>query len=403
MSRQETWLRPAVLAACCYGMMAISFVGATHVFWAPSIMRNLGLNPAGAGVFLSCAFWGMAGALLLSGPLADRYGFRGLLVGGAVCQSLGLLVASAAATPALLYLGACLGSLGNGAILALATPVVFALYPHAKIRVGNFLLSFCSVGAVVVVGLGIVLFERAWAWQEAYRLIAVLVLPYGLALAFLPLPASCRAAGTPRRRVAEEMKERWRLLKRPPFVLALAGILPMAITVGGISVWVPSYVEQALDATRRAAGGGLIVFACATALGNWLNSALVRSLGPRRLSVAGGTVGAVALLTASRTTNPLVGVGCFALLAFGMAGFFPAIVAHCGDRFVDGRASMYSLLYATGNVGQATGTLMIGLLAAAWSLPSAMTAMAAGPLVALATLLALLPRRLLRGQTTNFT
>ena len=32
MSRQETWLRPAVLAACCYGMMAISFVGATHVF-----------------------------------------------------------------------------------------------------------------------------------------------------------------------------------------------------------------------------------------------------------------------------------------------------------------------------------------------------------------------------------
>ena len=79
--------RTAVFAACCYSMMAVSFVNASYPLWMAVIANDLGMGEALAGALLSGPFWGMALAILVAGPLADRWGYRTLFVAGALVQS----------------------------------------------------------------------------------------------------------------------------------------------------------------------------------------------------------------------------------------------------------------------------------------------------------------------------
>ena len=377
--------RWAILAACCYGMMTVSFVNAGHMFLLPSISHTLGWGEAAGGLFLSTAFWGMVATILIAGPLADRYGSRVLFVGSALCQSFGLLIVSSASSKLLIYTGTCLSSIGTGTVMALALPVGFALYPKARHAISNFLSSFCSVGAIVLVLLTVVLLDRSWTWRQVYRFLAVLVLPYGLVFLFLS-PPDARCHGL------EQLKVR-QLIRRGPYRLMLFGVFLIGAAVVGVTGWVPLYIETVLRQTRHLAAAGVVLGAAVSTLGYWLNSGLSRRLGPRYLSLVGGLLAFAALLIAPLTMQPVLVVSCFALFSLGMAGLSPAILANCGDRYPAGGATMYSFLMAAGNAGAAVGPFMIGLVAQFSNLRIAMTAMAVGPAIAVVVLLILLPRR----------
>ncbi|MFH1006824.1 MAG: MFS transporter [Candidatus Latescibacterota bacterium] len=371
------------MVSCFYGMMTVSFTNAGHIFWLPSIAADLGLGGAASGLFLSGAFWGMVAAILVAGPLADRYGFRALLVASALCQATSLLWVSHTQTAGAAFLAVGLGSIGTGTILALATPVAFLLYPHARLRVSNLVQSFCSVGSVIVIAIGLLVSHQAWVWREAYRLTALLVVPYGVAFLLLPLPKSgsgegvCRKSGD--------------LLRDNSFRLLLIALFLIAFIQVGVGLWLPSYMETVVGGTRTASGVGMIFCGAAGALGMGLNSFLVERLGTRRLCVIGGAMSVVALLSIAIATDTAIVIGCFLLLMLGMSGFGPAAVAHAGDRFPAGGASMYSLLFATGNLGCAVAPLVIGSLAEAFNLRVTMALMAMGPVAAVLLLLKLFP------------
>ena len=228
LNKSTRW---SLMAACFYGMMTLSFINTGHAFWLPSILVDLEMSAVAGGVFLSCAFWGTVLTVLVAGPLADRYGFRVLLVGSALCEFISLLIVSYASTEWSAYAAVCLGSIGTGTILALATPVAFAVYAHARIRVGNLLHSFTGIGSVIVILVGLLLFHSDCTWREMYRLVALLVLPYGLAFLFLPLPKStCQDD--------ERMKVRELIIKKS-FRFLLVSIFLIAFIQVGVGLWLP--------------------------------------------------------------------------------------------------------------------------------------------------------------------
>ena len=137
----------------------------------------------------------------------------------------------------------------------------------------------------------------------------------------------------------------------------------------------------------------MILCGAVGALSMWANSALSQRLGTRCLSMIGGLLSVAALLVAAMTTHTMVVIGCFALLMLGMSGLGPVVLANAGDRFPAGGVSMYSLLFAMGNLGCAVGPLVIGLLAELWNLRVTMAMLAMGPVGAALVLLTLLPRR----------
>ena len=377
-------LRWALLAACCYAMMTVSFVNAGHSLWMPVIAPELQLSGSGAGVMLSCAFWGMVVAVLGAGPLADRIGFRPLLVGCAVSQAVGLWLVSGAATLGSAAAGVLIASVGTGGLLTATFPICFALYPESRTAISNILISFCSVGAVIVGALGALQFARAWAWQDVYQSSAALTVPYGLAFLLLPLPAVARPDAD-RPRIAP-------LLKHRAFHLILFGGFVAALVIVGSTIWLPRYLTQVPGGSFNAAAISMIVTAGAGVLGNWLNASAVRLLGVRWLATLGGGIAAAGLVTAAAATQPSVIIASFVVMMLGMAGLSPALLANAGDRYPRAGATMYALLNAVANTGCAVGVLTVGLLDDVWGLAPTLRLMALGPVVVAGIILVLVPR-----------
>jgi fucose permease len=192
----------------------------------------------------------------------------------------------------------------------------------------------------------------------------------------LPLPAQSHqgAVRLPARRV----------VRRGAFWLLAGAILLAGMTELGPSNWLPAFVEQAAAGSRRAGALGLLAFGVTMAAGRLTTSAVIHRVGARGLFLAGGALCAAALLLASVPRGPAWSAAWLALLGFGVAGFWPTILACAGDRFPRAGASMFSLLAATGNSGGILAPIAIGFVGEHAGLHAAMRMLALAPVGAVA-------------------
>jgi MFS family permease len=436
--------RRAILAVCCLGMCAIAFAITGGPVFLTDIARDLHLGKTQQGIFLGTSCWGLTVAILLVGRLADRLGFRALMVLGAAMQIAGLaLVSQATAAPAA-YAGGTLLGLGCGVADAILSPIVCAVYPERRSRMAGLLHSFYAIGLVVAVLVLLGVIRAGWAWRSALLLLAAMIAPYGLLVLALPLPAHAHEGDRrmPARQVA----------RRGAFWLLVGAIFMSGVTELGPGGWLPAFVRQSAQSRQSAAtnrgamplpvrgeghvpethahapqtacehgtqdatpGGeaqpaqagsaasapqpaaqaqneqenpvagalGLLAFGVTMAVGRLTTSAVIHRLGVRRLFAIGGALCAASLAMASLPMGPIWSAGWLALMGLGVAGFWPTILATAGDRFPRAGASMFSILSATGNLGGVVGPVVIGLVADCWGLHSAMRLMALVPVAAM--------------------
>lgn len=366
--------RPYIVAASCLGSLTLSFAINLPAICLTTIADHFAFDKAAGGLFLSCAFAGLFLAILTTGPAADRWGIRVPLVLSAVTQSLGFLICGMASTRPTLFLGAFVLGTGTGMVDALLTPLVCATYPEIRTRVSNLLHAFYPIGIATLAAATMVLFHLRWTWQEIYRLMAILALPYGIAFLFLPLPASLH--------VGDDRLQTRRLIRQRPFLLIVTGMFLGGIAELGPSQWLPAYVEEAMGGSRMGGFLGLLIFGLTMSVGRLLYTWLSHHITPRQFFTAGGAVAAAGLLLASLPGPTVFTVACLAALGLGIAGFWATILAVAGDRFPKAGASMYSLLGAAGNSGGVAGPLLIGIIAEAWGLRAAMALLALAPMLA---------------------
>ena len=364
-----------LVAACCLAMLSIGFATNTPALCLTAIADDLALDSARSGLFLSCVFWGLVVSIPIAGPLADRWGFRYLLVGSAALQASGLLLVSHAHQAWHACLGAGVTGLGTGIVDALLTPLACAAYPKARAKIANLLHAFYPIGMFLVVLIVIALMRMHWSWREIYRFIAATNFPYAIIFLILPLPRHSHEG-------SERMPGR-QLIRLSPFLLLLGAIFLAGVTELGPSQWLPAYLEQAAGGTRTASALGLLLLGVMMALGRLGNSFLARYVSQRRLVVAGATLSLVSLLLASLPAGTLFTICCLAMLGLGVSGLWPTLLSLAGDRFPQAGASMYSLLHTSGNLGGLVGPLAIGLVAQGSNLRLGMATLALAPLLIL--------------------
>jgi len=367
--------RGAVLAACCTGMVAMGVATNVGPLCLTALAADLQhMGRAAQGWFLGVLFFGGVAGILTSGPLGDRIGFRVPLAVSALLQAGGLLVVSAAASPAVALCGAGLAGFGCGVLDALVTPLACAAFPRSRGRTANFLHAFYPVGMFVVV-LGVLgLFHAGWPWRAIYRLAAVACLPHGAAFLVLRLPDKSHEGDTrlPARR----------LLRRGSFLLLVGCIFLAGLTELGASQWLPAYIEEATGGVRAAGALGLLLFGTAMTLGRLLNSAASRRFGAQRLFTLGATLCIACLLLAAVPAPAAFTTGCLAVLGMAVSGLWPNTLALAGDRFPRAGASMYAVLHAAGNMG-GSGPVFVGLVGAGLHLRAGIGFLAAAPMAAI--------------------
>jgi MFS family permease len=367
----------AVMTACCMAMLTLSFTVAGPAMCMPSMARDLRLDYVQQGLVFSAPMWPFALSLVVA-ALADRIGFRGLLLLGSVVQTVGwFLLAEVQSLPQAIWAAVLVG-IGGSVVDPLLTPIICAVYPARRARMANFLHGFYCVGFASVALLIVLLHPAVLTWRWAFRVLGVLCVPYGVAGAVLALPRQVHQG---------EVRLRARaLILRPIFWLLATAMILAAATEMGPANWLPSFVQSLASpadptaGSNLLAGAGLILFGSLMAAGRFMASAMENRIGVRRLLAVAAAACMVCLAAVALPFAAVYRVVCLGIVGFSVACLWPTLLAVAGDRFPQAGASMFSVLSAVGGVGCAAAPVALGCLGNVFgSLAPAMVALALAP------------------------
>jgi predicted MFS family arabinose efflux permease len=182
-----------------------------------------------------------------------------------------------------------------------------------------------------------------------------------------PAPAAGPAAKEP---VPRRLKGRTRQL------VVLFGVIALctAYGEGAMADWGALHLEEDLHAHPGIAAAGYSLFALAMTAGRLSGTAMLERLGQTRTLVAGGTTAAAGMLLGALAPSVWLALLGFAVTGLGLANIFPVAVARAGALAGPGGVAAASTL---GYGGMLLGPPAIGFLADWFSLPLALTTVAA--------------------------
>ena len=288
----------------------------------PLVQAEFHLTNAQLGYLTSAflAFYMVAAPF--TGPLADRYSRKVIIAIGAFFWSgLTLLTAVTHSYQALLVRHTLVG-IGEASFVTIAPTFVADLFPEEKRGriLGVFYLAI-PVGTALGYVLGGNLGER-FGWRFPFYIAAVPGFLLALMMLFIPEPP--RGQFDSARETAERGTIRG-LTRNPAFWTATLGMAMMTFALGGIQVWMPTFLSTMRGYSLKAANqlfGGIIVLdgTLASLAGGWLGDRLLpRTKGAyymvSAISMALGVpVMIIALFARGRAMVPGILVAAFLLL-----------------------------------------------------------------------------------------
>ncbi len=377
--KEESRIHPRLLTYLCYGAMMSLAIGLNLLPVFLTTLSELfggvdGLSQEQLGRLGAIAFLGLAVGIVMTGPLADRWGAKPFAqLGNAMIA--GSLTGMAFA-PTYTALGLWMFTLGLGAgILDMVlSPVVAALNPGRRAVAMNWLHSFYCVGAVVTILAGSLALRAGLGWRGSC--LVLLPLPVGLLAVFASqrFPAMTSEGG--RTPMSALMKRGW-------FVAALVAIFLGGATELGMAQWLPAYAEKALGFSQWTASMALLAFSVAMALGRMVIGAIGGKWNPFQIMAWGCGLTAGLFIMGSFLPSPVWALAACVAAGFTGSCLWPTMLAVTADRYPDGGASMFGALAALGNAGGIFMPWLVGFIADRSDLHWGLAISAVAPLVML--------------------
>jgi len=351
----------------------------------PAVKADLGLSDGELGLALLFATVGLLVSQLIAGALAVRWG------SGAVVRVAAPLYCAVAALPALAPSGAmfalALFALGaaNGALdVAMNVQGAAVEQRYGRSLMSAFHAAF-SFGALAGAGSGALVAAADVAPERHLAVVAVIALLAALAATRGLLPSEQPAEqGTPR-------------LARPSKPLAVLGALAFCVLLaeGSVADWSAVYLRESVGASQAVAAVGLAAFSLTMGIGRLFGDRLAALLGAVVLARAGALLAALGLGSAIAVHQPAGAIAGFAAMGAGLAAAFPLVVSAAANRPDVPPGAAIAAVSTAGYAGFMAGPPLIGFLAEAGSLRTALLLPAALSLLAavLATALSRSDRR----------
>ena len=288
----------------------------------PLVQAEFHLTNAQLGYLTSAFLLFYMVAAPFTGPLADRYSRKVIIAIGAFFWSgLTLLTAVTHSYQALLIRHTLVG-IGEASFVTIAPTFVADLFPEEKRGriLGVFYLAI-PVGTALGYVLGGNLGAR-FGWRFPFYVAAIPGFLLALMMIFVPEPPRGQFDSV------KETSERGTikgLTRNPAFWTATLGMAMMTFALGGIQVWMPTFLSTMRGYSLKAANqlfGGIIVLdgTLASLAGGWLGDRLLpRTKGAyyvvSAISMAVGVpVMVIALFARGRAMVPGILVAAFFLL-----------------------------------------------------------------------------------------
>lgn len=378
-------LRPRWLTLLCYGAMMSLAIGINllPVFLTALSHRyggSGGLSQEQLGRLGAAAFAGLVIGILVTGPLADRWGAKCFALLGNALIAVSLVGAAWAPSYAWLALALAVLGLGAGLLDMVLSPVVAALHPERRSSAMNWLHSFYCVGAGVTILAGTWVLRAGGGWATACLLL--LPLPVALLVLFAPLHFPALTHEQTRTPLRALIRQRW-------FALALLAIFLGGATELGLAQWLPAYAETSLGFPAWVGGTALLLFSIAMALGRMVIGAAGRKLDPFRVMAWGCGLSVALFLLGAFLPLPMWALSACIAAGFTGSCLWPTMLAVTADRYPTGGASMFGALAALGNAGGIFMPWLVGWMADLANLSLGLATSAVAPAVMLPLVLVL--------------
>jgi MFS transporter, Spinster family, sphingosine-1-phosphate transporter len=214
----------------------------------------------------------------IMGPLADRYSRRLIIALGAFAWSGFTLLTAITHTYSGLLIRHTLVGIGEASFVTISPTLVGDLFPESKRGrvLGVFYLAI-PVGTALGYVLGGSLGTR-FGWRTPFLLAGAPGFLLATLVLFLPEPE--RGRFDTLKETAERSRV-WGLARNPAFVTATLGMAMMTYALGGLQVWMPTFLSRMRGYTLDQANlwfGVIILFdgLVASLAGGWLGDVLLR-------------------------------------------------------------------------------------------------------------------------------
>ena len=390
-------------------------LGAQVGLWSvlvPELVSSRGLSPGALGVALGVLAGTSILSLIAGGAVADRIGRRPLACAGAAGIGVALLALAAVEAPAALLATLAAYGLANG-LLDLGANTVGADVERVHRRpVMIRLHAGFSAAAALAALLTAAALSAGVGHRALYAAGGIGLLALAAVAARAPLPGAAAAGGESPRlgpghgavaadgdgpRVGHGHRAaaggdsplgRAGLLRAPGVLMALALVTLCFLGDGVLEGYSALYLRDLLGAGALLTGVGLAAFHTASLAGRLASARALHRLGERGLITLAGAAAAAGMLLVVLARSPALAAAGLLVVGAGLAPVIPTALSVAGRSDPRRAAAAVSLVTSVGYGAFVVGPPLVGALADATSLRTALV-----PVVATTALLALVARR----------
>jgi len=381
----------ARIAAGLFAGLGIQ-VGAWAVL-IPELVASRDLTPAALGAALAVMAATSIGALAAAGPLADRIGRRPLAVAGAAGFAVSFVLLATVEEPVALWPTMALYGVASGC-LDLAANAVGSDYERAHGVRAMIRLHAGFSAAAAVAALGAAAVAAAASTPAAYGVVAAIYVVLAAVAIVAPLPPHEEAepfVGAPHETAVAAAHEspgagggRLAVLRIPAVAVAIGLVTLCFFGDGAIEGYAALFLRDALASGTLLTGVAIASFHGASMAGRLVFS---RAADERRTLTIAGLLASAAMAVVVLARVPALAAAGLLVVGFALAPIVPTALSLAGRSAPGRSATAVSLVTTVGYSAFVLGPPLVGLLANATSLRTALV-----PVVASTAAIALLAR-----------
>ena len=344
-----------VFWAACAGMLLFGVSMITLGSVASDLREKLHLNELASGTLFSILPLGIIAGSFVFGPIADKYGYRILLVISSLCLFAGFEGLAFTMSAGMLKLFILLIGIGGGAINGATNALVSDISDKEKGANISLLGVFYGLGALgmpLVLGL----LKNSISFEMIVALVGVITFSSGVYFLIIKFPPPKQARGVPLTRSLKLVKDKV-LITIALFLCFQSGF------EGIINNWTTTYLINRLAVGQSSALYALSSFVAGMVIMRLLIGSIFRSFSSKKLLVISFLLILPGLILLKTALSFNISIAGLVLLGAGLSGGFPIMLGFVGNLYSELSGTAFSLVFFIALIGNTLINLLMGFVA----------------------------------------
>jgi FHS family glucose/mannose:H+ symporter-like MFS transporter len=344
-----------VFWAACTGMLLFGVSMITLGSVASDLREKLQLNELTSGTLFSILPLGIIAGSFIFGPIADKYGYKILLVISSLCLFAGFEGLAFTMSSGILKLYILLIGIGGGAINGATNALVSDISEKEKGANMSLLGIFYGLGALgmpLILGL----LKSRISFEMIVAVVGVITFLSGVYFIVIRFPPPKQAGGVP-------FSQSLKLVKDKVLITIALFLCFQSGFEGIINNWTTTYLINRLSVGQSSALYALSSFVAGMVIMRLLIGSIFRPLSSKMLLIISFLLIIPGLILLKTALSFNISIAGLVLLGAGLSGGFPIMLGFVGNLYSELSGTAFSLVFFIALIGNTIINMLMGLVA----------------------------------------